>query len=194
MIFTQTLTPVLGAKKETPLSWLRKTNDFESTVRREMPVLFRVARRMGCTAEEAEDVVQSAVIKAYRAWDKFDGRHVRSWLIRIVRNERLMALRSRESDHASLDESDSYEVPDEPFWDNLEAKLNAEKIMEELQALPEIYRLAVHLCDVEDMSYEEAAAAMDVPVGTVRSRLFRARTMLRDRLVGIVEAPQGGTR
>jgi RNA polymerase sigma-70 factor (ECF subfamily) len=60
--------------------------------------------------------------------------------------------------------------------------MQADRILEELELLPEHYRMAVQLCDVEQMSYEEAAEAMEVKVGTVRSRLFRARAMLRQRL------------
>lgn len=192
MILTQTWAHSVSPRKEQTLPWFRKKADFESNVQGELAVLYRVARRMGCNNEEAEDVVQSTIIKAYKAWEKFDGRHLRSWLIRILRNERLMALRSREDQHASIDEAENYEIPEEPFWEDLSWKLQAEKIIEELQNLPDIYRMAVHLCDVEELTYEEAAEAMDVPVGTVRSRLFRARAMLRQRLAHCIEVPTGG--
>lgn len=162
-------------------TWFKRTGDFERSVKPELPVLYRVARRMGCSAEEAEDVVQTTIVKAYQAWERFDGRHLRSWLIRILRNERLMNLR-HERDDLSLDETDAYEAPEEPFWDELSWKMQADRVMEELCQLPEIYRLTLHLCDVEQMTYEQAAESMDIPIGTVRSRLFRARAMLRHRL------------
>lgn len=172
--------------KERAISWFRKSNDFEASVQPELPVLYRVAKRMGCTNEEAEDVVQMTLLKAFRAWDRFDGQHLRSWLIRILRNERLLELRgSKET--ISLDESDNWEVPDAPFWEEVSWKIQAGSVLEALETLPDIYRLAVQLCDVEDMSYEEAAEAMDVPIGTVRSRLFRARTMLRERLASVIQ-------
>lgn len=163
------------------MPWFGKTRDFERSVRPELPTLYRVARRMGCSQEQAEDVVQMCLIKAYQAWDRFDGRHLRSWLIRIMRNEWLMTLRSVRPE-TSLDEPDGIELADEPFWDELCWRMQANRILEELENLPEIYKMAVHLCDVEQMTYEEAADAMDVPIGTVRSRLFRARAMLRSRL------------
>ena len=156
---------------------------FEKSVKGELAVLYRVARRMGTSQEQAEDLVQTTLIKAYQAWDRFDGRHLRSWLIRILRNERLMALRT-EKYESSLDEPDATEVADQPFWDELSWKMAADKVLLELQQLPDIYQMAIQLCDVEQMSYEEAAEAMDVPIGTVRSRLFRARAMLRNRLCG----------
>ena len=156
-------------------------NNFEKSVKGELAVLYRVARRMGTSQEQAEDLVQTTLIKAYQAWEKFDGRHLRSWLIRILRNERLMALRS-EKYTTSLDEPDAYEVVEEPFWDQLSWKMEADMILLELRELPVIYQMAIQLCDVEQMTYDEAADAMDVPIGTVRSRLFRARAMLRNRL------------
>lgn len=69
--------------------------------------------------------------------------------------------------------------------------MQADKLMEELAELPEIYRVTIHLCDVEQMTYEQAAESMDVPVGTVRSRLFRARAMLRARLEPFVGQYEG---
>lgn len=156
-------------------------NSFEKSVKCELAVLYRVARRMGTTQEQAEDLVQTTLVKAYQAWDRFDGRHLRSWLIRILRNERLMALRS-EKFEPSLDEPDAYEVADEPFWDALSWKMEVDKVLLELRSLPDIYQLAIQLCDVEQMTYDEAAQVMDVPIGTVRSRLFRARAMLKNRL------------
>ena len=74
---------------------------------------------------------------------------------------------------------------EEPFWSTVETNIQAEMILKELDNLPEPYRVTLQLCDVEQMSYLEASLAMDVPIGTVRSRLFRARVELRRRLGGI---------
>ena len=156
-------------------------NDFEKSVKGELAVMYRVAMRMGVSPEQAEDLVQITLVKAYQAWDRFDGRHLRSWLIRILRNERLMALRS-ERPETSLDEPCASEVSQEPFWEELSWKMEADRVLEELKNLPDIYQMAIQLCDVEQMTYEEAAGVMDVPIGTVRSRLFRGRAMLRTRL------------
>ncbi|HXH61473.1 MAG TPA: sigma-70 family RNA polymerase sigma factor [Fimbriimonadaceae bacterium] len=161
---------------------MRQDKDFERTVKGELAVLYRVARRMGATKEQSEDAVQSTLLKAFQAWDRFDGRHPRSWLIRILRNERLMAIRS-ERDEVSLNEDASSSIPEQDGWDQVIWKIEADRVLLELENLPDIYKLAIQLCDVEQMSYEEAADAMDVPIGTVRSRLFRARTMLRNRLL-----------
>lgn len=136
---------------------------------------------MGASPEESEDIVQTTLLKAYGAWDTFDGRYLRSWLIRILRNERLMAIRA-DRNEASLDDGSEFIPTEGPFWDDLNSRLDVEALLKELDALPDIYKLAIQLIDVEQLTYEEAAVAMEVPIGTVRSRLFRGREMLRSRL------------
>ena len=162
-------------------------SEFERLVKGELPVLFRVARRMGATSEEAEDLVQTTLVKAYGAWKGFDGRYLRSWLIRILRNERLMALRS-EKPESSLDDGREVVIAEGPFWDDLTWRLEAQRVLKELETLPDIYQIAIQLIDVEQMSYEEAAEAMEVPIGTVRSRLFRGREMLRNKMASLVDS------
>ncbi len=182
----------MGANSNESVKWLSQPRDFESSIKDQLPVLYRVAKRMGCTNEEAEDVVQMTIVKAFRAWNKFDGQHLRSWLIRILRNERLMTLRFKDQFHSSLDESEQFEIPDEPFWEDLSFKIQAESVLKELEKLPDIYKMTIHLCDVEELTYEEAAESMDIPVGTVRSRLFRARAMLRENLAPYIDLQPGG--
>ncbi len=165
----------------------KNPRDFEREVSGELAVLFRVARRLGCGHEEAEDLVQTALIKAYKAWDRFDGNHLRSWLIKILRNERLMVIRSQK-ETISLDEHEEIEVVQEGFWSELDGKLEAERILNALEKLSPPYRMAIHLCDVEELTYEEAAEIMDVPIGTVRSRLSRARQILREQLLAEAKA------
>ncbi len=160
---------------------------FEEVALRELPVLYRVARRMAGNGDEAEDIVGQALLNAARAWSAFDGRHPRSWLIRIVRNEFLATRRhgSVRAPHRSIEETDAIE--DGPF-EAISQRLLADEVVAAMDNLPEEYRLAVALCDMEEMSYEEAAEAMEVPVGTVRSRLFRGRKLLRQRLIGLEES------
>lgn len=150
----------------------------------ELPVLYRVARRLGASPEEAEDLVQAALFKAFRSWHQFDGRYLRSWLVRILRNERLAGMRTSRLE-VDWDDVAEESLVEEPFWSTVETNIQAEMILKELDNLPEPYRVTLQLCDVEQMSYLEASLAMDVPIGTVRSRLFRARVELRRRLGGI---------
>lgn len=156
--------------------------DFESVCMAELPVLYRVAKRLTLNGDDAEDLVGSALLKAARGWAQFDGAHPRSWLIRILRNEHLSVLRkSNLKSEATLE--DISEPSDDGFWEEIAWRAVGDDIFRALDALPVEYRMAVTLCDVEEMSYEEASAAMDVPVGTVRSRLFRGRRLLRAKLV-----------
>lgn len=166
---------------------------FDAAVRGELPVLYRVAKRLATNPADAEDLVGSALLGAAKAWETFDGRHVRSWLVQILRNEHLMLLRKRGRKPEVLFE-EGHEPSDEGFWEAISWSAVGDDLFRELDRLPEDFRMAVALCDVEEMAYDEAAAALGIPVGTVRSRLFRGRKLLRARLVRCVGdevAPQG---
>lgn len=144
-------------------------------------MLFRVSRRFVSDADEAEDMVQQTVVKAFRNWERFDGAHLKAWLIQILRNEVLMSRRSSRPE-VSLELVGEREFIQPPFWSEVLWRERQDLIMEALDALPEFQRVLVQLCDVEGLTYNEAARALDIPVGTVRSRLFRARAALRERL------------
>ncbi len=170
---------------EKPKSMLTAMPGFESVALAEMPVLYRVAKRMTLNATAAEDLVSQTLLKAASGWEGFDGRHARSWMIRIMHNvySKEMSKLSSQSQQVPLEETTATTGN---VWQDLDARLLSGSIVEELDRIPEEYRLAVTLCDMEELSYEEAAAAMDVPIGTVRSRLYRGRQMLRERLAGLV--------
>lgn len=166
---------------------------FDAAVRGELAVMYRIAKRMARNEADAEDLVGSALLQAAKAWDAFDGRYLRSWLVQIMRNEHLMLLRKR-GRKPEVAFGEDQEPSDEGFWEAVSWGAVGEDLMRELDRLPEEYRLAVALCDVEEMDYNEAAVALGVPVGTIRSRLFRGRRLLRARLVrsvGEEYAPQG---
>lgn len=155
---------------------------FETTARKELSTLYRVAQRLVGTATEAEDLVGQTLLAAAKAWDKFDGRHPKAWLIAILRNERHRALRTaaarpQTSDIDTADLSDG-----DGGWKDVDLKIIGEHILSALDKIPEEYRLAVSLCDIEQLTYEEAAEVLGVPSGTIRSRLHRGRHALRNRL------------
>jgi RNA polymerase sigma-70 factor, ECF subfamily len=154
---------------------------FEEVAVAELPVLYRFARRLTLNPSDAEDLVGAALLYAAKAWKGFDGRHARSWLIRILRNEHIDNLRSKAGKLQTVP-LEFIDVGSGNLNDEVSSTILSESILNHVDSLPEEYRLAVTLCDVEEMSYQEAAEAMDVPVGTVRSRLFRARRLLRDRV------------
>lgn len=148
---------------------------------RELPMLYRVAKRLVRNPSAAEDLVAQTMYLAVRGWANFDGNHPRSWLIQIMKNAFLNSIRNTKAapETVSLDEA---EIADDRTWEFISQRSLQSKILEQLDSLPIENRLAIALCDIEELSYDEAALAMEIPIGTLRSRLFRGRRMLRSKL------------
>jgi RNA polymerase sigma-70 factor (ECF subfamily) len=168
----------------------RNRAQFEQLAEEHSPRLFGAALRMARHREEAEDLLQDSLVQAYRSWATFTpGTNFRAWVLRIMTNRYIMAYRRRQRvAFTSLAEfADRLSAPviaseaGEPLRALLAGALDAE-ISAALAELSEPVRLTVLLVDVEELGYEEAAAALAVPVGTVRSRLSRGRQLLRSRL------------
>lgn len=156
--------------------------DFEATALGELGLLYRVARRLAINPTEAEDLVSQTLLAAAKSWEGFDGRHPRSWLVTILKNEHLKAIRRRGSRPRTVSMEEGVELTQGDLGEELDQRAFVDDILRELDSLPEDFRMAVALCDVEQMSYEDAATSLGVPIGTVRSRLFRGRRLLRERL------------
>ncbi len=161
---------------------------FEELIVPEVDFLARIARSMSKSSAEAEDLAQDALLKAFRALDSFDGRYPRAWLYRIARNTAIN--RDQRRRDLLLDEGDDIESGSLTPADDLGPE---ERVMtpildhqleEALDELSPVFRIVVQLVDVEGMRYQEAADVLDVPVGTVMSRLHRARKRLREALSG----------
>jgi RNA polymerase sigma-70 factor (ECF subfamily) len=162
-----------------------QSHAFKTHVEPELEVLYRVALTLtGCSAD-AEDLVQETLIRAFRALDKFDGRYPRAWLLTILRNTNMNLHRRRRPDL----------VPD---WEALaearpafgaQTHVSAEEtvldgiLSADLEAavknLDPRFRTVLLLVDVDRLTYAEAAEALGVPVGTIMSRLSRARDRVR---------------
>jgi RNA polymerase sigma-70 factor (ECF subfamily) len=155
---------------------------FDEVAMAEIPVLYRVARRITGNDADAEDAVGQTLMAAVKAWDRFDGHHARSWLIKILKNE-CFAISRKRGKRLETDISIVAEPATEDFWQAVDWTLVGDHLLEALDDLPTEYRLAVALCDVEQMGYEEAAEALEIPVGTLKSRIFRGRKLLRSRLI-----------
>lgn len=164
----------------------RSRHKFEQSVVEQLPTLYRVARRLTHNADDAEDLVSGAVQKALQNFESFDGRHLRSWLVAIMRNELLSDLRYRRR-HPTEEFPEDWEPPTSDGWSEIAGRLEADCVLAALEAIPENYRLVVHMFDVEEMTYQEIAEALDIPLGTVRSRLSRGRQMIRHKLAGHIE-------
>jgi len=161
---------------------------FERQAEKVFPSVFGTALRLTRSREEAEDLAQEAIVRAYDAFDRFDGTNFKAWILRIVTNLYINRYRQRQRGPqlGSLDEEGAIEpvadeggVPDRQLFD----ELVGEEVEEALGRVPEDFRLAVVLSDIEGMSYQEIADITNVPIGTVRSRLARGRAMLRKQLL-----------
>lgn len=170
--------------------------------------VYRFALSLTRQESDADDVVQETFLRAYRSWHTFiPGTDCRRWLFTICRN---VFLRSRERQRPTVDIADGehdavaassvYAVAREQGYDGLYARLDlAPALRTALDELAEPFRSAVILVDVEDMAYETAAQVMGVPIGTVRSRLFRGRRLLQERLLTVAQdmgfaSAAGGSR
>jgi RNA polymerase sigma-70 factor (ECF subfamily) len=167
---------------------------FEDAVQRLLPELFGVARRLTRNQADAEDLVAEAIAKGWlaratlRERDRFAG-----WMVRILTNLFLSKYRfEAHHPHESLDaegEFSLFERMHQPFllwWSTPEQefldRLLREDLVRAIEALPEPFRIVVTLADVQELSYAEIATLLEIPIGTVRSRLARARGQLQKAL------------
>ena len=155
---------------------------FENQMLPLMPEAYNLARWIMKNEPYARDVVQDAYLKAFRYFESFHGDSGRAWLLRIVRNVCYDALRVRDSQRniVSLDEETAAEVPDSKPGPNVLAIQNSTKlrIREALEALPLEFKTVIILREFDGLSYKEISDIAGVPVGTVMSRLARARRQL----------------
>ncbi|NLI01253.1 MAG: sigma-70 family RNA polymerase sigma factor [Chthonomonadales bacterium] len=171
-------------------------SDFDRMLRDHHRRAFSFAYRMTGNREDAEDLTQDAFIRAYRAFDRYDRtRPFDRWLFRIIANLFVDRLRAKpRQTPLSLDtpmegdDGDSLfsEIPDEEADPSnvILKEVMDERLQAALNALPPQFRQTVLLTDLEGMSYDEAAEVLECAVGTIRSRLHRARVMMRDTLAG----------
>src|SRR5215211_8975800 len=160
------------------------------------PQLYSAALRMARNQADAEDLVQEAYLRAYRGFDSFtEGTNLRAWLFRILTNAFINTYRSRqrrptESDLADVEDMYLYRrlssldtlAASRSAEDQLMDMLTDDEVKQALEDLPENFRLPVLLADVEGFAYKEIAEMLDIPIGTVMSRLHRGRKGLEKRL------------
>ncbi len=166
-----------------------KRASFEREALVHLDSLYRVAQRLTGNAADADDLVQETMLKAYRSWDQYTkGTNAKGWLLTILRNSFINEYRRRTRHPESVDidaiepfavfQDVQEEDPQGAFFD----RIVDDEVLKAIDDLPETFRETVVLSDVEGMSYQEIARILKVPVGTVKSRLFRARQMLQRKL------------
>jgi RNA polymerase sigma-70 factor (ECF subfamily) len=154
--------------------------------------VYRVARGLVGSREEAEDLVQETYIRAFRAWESFTpGTNLRAWLLRILTNLNIDRGRrkQRRPETQPLEEGDYflYNKIEEQAGQPLEEeevveRLSQENVVSALSSVPHDFRDVVVLVDLGDFSYQDAAQILDIPIGTVMSRLHRGRRILKASL------------
>jgi RNA polymerase sigma-70 factor (ECF subfamily) len=172
----------------------RKLSEFEKEAMSHLPTLLAVGARLTRSTAEAEDLVQDTLLKALRAKAHFTpGSNMRAWLLRILTNTFINRYRRGGLERSVLDGPDADPLADgwigastmeamrDPESRAMRALLEKE-IVTALDELPEEFRLAVVLSDVEELSYREISEIMGCPIGTVMSRLHRGRRLLKRRL------------
>jgi RNA polymerase sigma-70 factor, ECF subfamily len=161
-----------------------------------MPSLYAAALRMTRNPSDAEDLVQETYLRAYRGFGGFEqGTNLKAWLYRILTNTYINSYRARKRrpDETELDEvEDLYlyrriggleaAMAGRSAEDELLERFTDAEVKEAIESLPENFRLAVLLADVEGFAYKEIAEILDIPIGTVMSRLHRGRKALQKRL------------
>ena len=171
-----------------------RDQEFEEVALPHMNALYGLALRMTRNSSDAEDLVQETFIRAYRFFDRFqEGTNCRAWLFKILYHTyiNLYRKKKRNLETMSLDEVESYlpylssagESANPNPEEGLLRKRTAEEVRKALEELPEEFRIAVILSDMEELSYKEIAEVMECPIGTVMSRLYRGRKLLRKILI-----------
>lgn len=166
--------------------------DFEKEAIPHMDSLFNFALRMTGDSDDANDLIQDTYLKAFRFFDKFEkGTNCKAWLFRIMKNTYINNYRKTAKEPIKLDYQDVenyYEsvkpssTDDSHLEKEIYDSLLDDDLSEALSDLPEDFRTVIILSDIEGYTYEEIADFIDCPIGTVRSRLHRARKMLYTKL------------
>jgi len=182
---------------------------FEAKAIEHLDVLYGAAMRLTRDASEAEDLVQDSLVRAYRFQHHFEaGTNLKAWLLRILTNTFINHYRRGVRERRVLDQDESAPVSDgvmsraamRGLTDSVSVAqegLLRDEIKRALDELPEDYRVMIVLADIEELSYKEIAEALECPIGTVMSRLHRARKLMQQRLMqqaiqmGIVVEGQG---
>lgn len=172
---------------------IQKQEDFNREMIPHLDALYNFGLRLTSDPNDAEDLVQDTIVKAYRFFNSYEkGTNAKAWLFRILKNSYINNYRrdSKRPQQVDYDEvssfyesiraarTDTSDLEDQMYRDLMDDDINGA-----LEDLPEDFRTVVLLCDVEGFTYEEIANMLDVPIGTIRSRLHRGRNLLKAQLM-----------
>lgn len=185
----QNLEEQQGAVQRKELSEAEKTRIFDQEFLPHIDSLYNFAVYLSGNADEAKDLLQETYLRAYRFIDYYKtDTNAKGWLIRILKNTFINEYRKQSKKPAQIDYEDLYnneEIEDNDQVDlrsEIYDKLIGDEVTNAINELPVNFKLIILLCDIENFKYEEIAQIIDIPIGTVRSRLHRARNMLKRKL------------
>jgi RNA polymerase sigma-70 factor (ECF subfamily) len=178
-----------------------KRTEFERQALVHTDSLYGAAYRLTRNARDAEDLVQDALLRAYRFWDSFEqDSNCKAWLLRIVTNTFINEYQRKKRSREVLDQATAEQDATDGILVHADAgdhkspertlleRSVSDDVQRALDGLPDDFRTAVVLCDVQGLSYKEIAEIMQTPVGTVMSRLFRGRKLLATALREFAQA------
>lgn len=170
----------------------QKDNVFEKEFLPHIEAMYNFAFRLTFDEDDAKDLVQETYLKAFRFINSFEkGTNAKAWLFRILKNSFINDYRKKSKEPAKVDyqEVESFynsEDVDEPITSDLRIEalqdMMGDEVTNALNSLDVDFRMAIILCDLEGFTYEEMSKILDIPIGTVRSRLHRARNLLKEKL------------
>lgn len=176
---------------------IRKQSDFNEEIIPHLDALYNFGLRLTSDPNDAEDLVQDTIVKAYRFFSSYEkGTNAKAWLFRILKNSYINNYRrkSKKPQQVDYDEVATFyetiraeRTDTSDLEDTMYRELIDDDITKALDQIPEDFRTVVLLCDVEDFTYEEIANMLDVPIGTIRSRLHRGRNLLKAQLLEYAE-------
>ncbi len=172
------------------LTKIEKDNIFNEEMLPHADALYNFAYSLVYEEARAEDLVQEAYMKAYRFIHSYErGSNAKAWLFQILKNVFINEYRKQSKGPQKVDFEDfkeknklERESVNLTLEDNIYTHLIGDEITNALNSLPVDFRVAIILSDLEDFTYEEIAKITDIPIGTVRSRLFRARNLMKEKL------------
>lgn len=165
---------------------------FESELLPQADALFNFAYHLTYNEEDANDLVQDTYMKAYRFVDKYhEGTNAKAWLFKILKNAFINEYRRKSKQPTKVDYEEIITFHDEDdtqyssyldLREEMFQGMMGDEVTNAINSLPVDFRTVILLCDIEGFTYEEISKIVDIPIGTVRSRLHRARNMLKEQL------------
>lgn len=186
------MTQTIDTPTRSSYSDIKKVQIFEGEFMPHIDSMYNFAYKLTFDEDEAKDLVQDTYMKAYRFINSFlEGTNAKAWLYRILKNSFINDYRKKSKQPSKVDYQEVeqfYNSEDTPSEATVDLRIEATKdmigdeITNALNSLAIDFRTVIILCDLEGFTYEEMAKILDIPIGTVRSRLHRARNLLREKL------------